>query len=84
VLAVTTTDPIADTLLGLGFAFTVYLGLRNGHKANRTIDKLDEQTTQVKDVHDLVNSQLTEAVDRMNVSEARTKVLEKEADEHNG
>jgi hypothetical protein len=80
-LAVTTTDPIADTILGLGFAFTVYIGLRNGHKANRTIDKLDDQATKVDDVHNLVNAQLSEAVTRCDVSEARTAVLEKERDQ---
>jgi hypothetical protein len=78
-VGVTTTDPIADVLLAAGFAFTVYIGLRNGHKANRTIDKLDDQAVKVSDVHDLVNAQLSDAVDRKDVAEARTKVLEDEA-----
>jgi hypothetical protein len=83
-LAVTTTDPIADCILAAGFAFTVYLGLRNGHKANQTNDKLNDQATKVNDVHNLVNAQLSDAVTRKDVAEARTAVLEKERDQPNG
>jgi small nuclear ribonucleoprotein (snRNP)-like protein len=68
---VTSTDPIADTILALGLGFTIYVGLRNGHKADKAAGKLEE-------VHGLVNAQLTDAIDRKDVAEARTRVLEGE------
>ena len=84
-LAVTTTDPIADTILAAGFALTLYLALRNGHKtdvaAEKVVEKVHAQGEKLEEVHGLVNAQLSEAVDRRDVSEARTAVLEKERDQ---
>jgi hypothetical protein len=78
-MAVTTTDPIADVILGAGFVFTVWLALRNGHKADKVAEKADKVVDKLGEVHDLVNGQLTDAVDRRDISEARTRVLEDEA-----
>jgi hypothetical protein len=88
VLGVTTTDPIADVILGAGFALTLYLALRNGHKTDKAADKVSdkvvEATAKVDVVHALVNSQLDRAIDRKDVAEKRTAVLEKERDQPNG
>jgi hypothetical protein len=84
-VGVTTTDPIADVILGAGFALTLYLALRNGHKtdvaADKVVEKVHAQGEKLEEVHGLVNAQLSDAVERRDVSEARTAVLEKERDE---
>jgi hypothetical protein len=82
-LAVTTTDPIADVILGAGFAFTVYLALRNGHKTDKAADKVSDKvadaTSKLGEVHDLVNSQLSESNQRGDDAVADAAQLRAEA-----
>jgi hypothetical protein len=85
VLATTTTDPIQD-IIAAGVLITAIYGAVNARQ-NRKITKqnddqagkLDTAADKLDSVHDLVNSQLSDAVDRKDVAEARTKVLEDEA-----
>lgn len=64
------TDPVQD-IIAFGVLVIAYLGYRNGRIARQNTNKLD-------DVHALVNQQLTDSVDRRDVAEARTRVLEAE------
>lgn len=78
-----TTDPIQDVIACgiLVLGILTYVGNRQA-KSNGS--KLDDQADRLTDVHDLVNSQLSDAVDRKDVAEARTKVLEDNAKEADG
>ncbi len=70
-IAATTTDPIQD-VIAAGVLVTAIYGAVNSRQNRRQANKLE-------DVHSLVNAQLTESVERRDVAEARTKVLEDEA-----
>jgi hypothetical protein len=81
--------PIQDigTLGILILGVLTYLGNRGINKGNKKLDagndKLDTQNKTLEHVKSLVNSQLTDAVERKDVAEARTKVLEDEAQQTN-
>ena len=99
-------DPIQDigTIGILVLGVLTYLGNRGVNKGNQKLDeqtstimanaeKLDTATNKLDDVHDLVNSQLSDVIElkdqaesktleaqaRTDVAEARTAVLEDEA-----
>jgi hypothetical protein len=84
-LAATTTDPVQDVIAGI-LAIVAILGYlaqreasRTGKKVDKVVDTVTTTTDKLDEVHALVNDQLSQAVNRKDVAEARTKVLEDEA-----
>lgn len=65
------TDPIQDIIAGVLLVIS-YLTYKGNRKINSNSDKLDE-------VHTLVNQQLTDAVERRDIAEKRSTVLEEES-----
>jgi hypothetical protein len=59
----------------------VLLAFRNGWRTNDTKKVVQDQGTKLQEVHNLVNSQLTEAVGRRDVAEAENVQLRKDAAE---
>jgi hypothetical protein len=79
------TDPVQD-VIAAGILVTTVISLLNRRTNLAVESKTDEQTEKIDtaadkldEVHGLVNSSLTEAIDRRDVSEARTAELEEEA-----
>jgi hypothetical protein len=74
-----TIDPVSD-IIAAGVLITAVLGYLNVRQNRRQGVEQKEQGTKLSEVHDLVNSQLSDAIIRRDVSESENVQLRADAD----
>lgn len=84
------TDPVQD-VIAAGILVTTVISLLNRRtnlavesKTDVQTEKIDDNAQKLDEVHGLVNSSLSEAVDRRDVAEAENVQLRADAKEHDG